>query len=130
MKEEINRHLTGPTPMRECSISCFTLYSILIKREGTNLFKNPAFFVTRFIQTVFIVIFAGGLCCNIGKRDLTDQINWHAITGFFFFLSINGLNNSLNPTSMIFPLERNVFLKEKSSGLYGVVPYFLSRNIV
>jgi ABC-type multidrug transport system permease subunit len=31
---------------------------------------------------------------------------------------------------MFFPLERNVFLKEKNSCLYGVVPYFISRNIV
>jgi len=57
-------------------------------------------------------------------------MNWRAITGLFFFLCINGLNNSLNPTSMFFPLERNVFLKEKRSCLYGVLPYFIARNLV
>jgi ABC-type multidrug transport system ATPase subunit len=111
VQKDISLHTVGPTPKRDCSVSYLTIYSVLIKREGVNMFKNPVLLATRFIQTVFIVIFAGGICCNIGNSDLTNKINWQAITGLFFFLGINGLNNSLNPTAMFFPMERNVFLK-------------------
>ena len=32
--------------------------------------------------------------------------------------------------SLVFPSERDVFLKEEGSRFYGVLPYFISRNLV
>lgn len=66
----------------------------------------------------------------MGRRDLTDSINWHAFTGILFFLVIHGYNSAVIPTSVFFPLDRNVFLKEKRSQLYTIAPYFISKNLV
>lgn len=82
------------------------------------------------IQNIFISVYAGGLGYGMGRKDLTDIINWHAVTGLFFFLAINSYNIAVVPTSVFFPLDRNVFLKEKRSQLYTIAPYFISKNLV
>lgn len=64
----------------------------------------------RTIQTIFIGIYAGGLYCKF-SGDYKETFNWNALVGFFFFLSINMLMLSLAPVGLIFPTERNVFLK-------------------
>lgn len=83
----------------------------------------------RFIQTVFMGIYAGGLYCKF-TGDYTNKDNWAALIGFFFFMSINMLMMSLAPVQLVFPTERNVFLKEEGSKLYTVTAYFISRNII
>lgn len=83
----------------------------------------------RFIQTIFIGIYAGGLYCKF-SGDYTNTINWYALTGFFFFLSINAMMMSLAPVELVFPSERNVFLKEEGSKLYTTTAYFISRNVI
>jgi ABC-type multidrug transport system permease subunit len=84
---------------------------------------------SRLFQTIVLSIYVGGLFCKF-QSDYTNSINWHALTGFFFFLSINSVFISLTPVTLLFPQERNIFLKEESAKLYGVTPYFLSRNTV
>lgn len=83
----------------------------------------------RFFQTVFIGIYAGGLYYQFTGEYKSDT-NWRALTGFFFFLTINLLMLALAPVELVFPVERNVFVKEEGAKLYGTFSYFLSRNIV
>lgn len=65
----------------------------------------------RFVQTVFIGIYAGGLYAQF-TGDYKNRLNWNALVGFFFFLTINVLMFGLAPVQLIFPTERSVFLKE------------------
>lgn len=83
----------------------------------------------RFIQTIFMGIFTGGLYCRFSGNYIEAK-SWQAYTGYFFFLSINLMMMSLVPVELIFPTERPVFLKEEGAKLYGVTSYFLSRNII
>lgn len=84
---------------------------------------------SRIFQTIILTIYVSGLFCKLGA-DLTDTISWRAATGFFFFLTVNSVFISMTPVTLVFPLERTVFLKEESAKLYGVTSYFLSRNTV
>lgn len=52
------------------------------------------------------------------------------MVGYFFFLAISNMMASLSPVTLVFPAEKEVFLKEENSRLYSVLPYFLSRNII
>lgn len=47
-----------------------------------------------------------------------------------FFLSTSCFMSAMSPVILTFPLEKAVFLKEQSSKLYSVFPYFISRNII
>lgn len=45
-------------------------------------------------------------------------------------MAINLLFMSLVPVQLVFPAERQVFLKEEGAKLYSVTPYFISRNLI
>lgn len=83
----------------------------------------------RVVQTIFIAIYVGGLYCKF-SGEYVSLLNWRALVGFFFFLSINMLMFALAPVELVFPSERSVFLKEESAKLYTTSAYFLSRNII
>lgn len=85
---------------------------------------------SRIVQVIFVSIYTGGLYFNAGRKDYMDVINWNAITGYLFFISMDLFMQSLMPTTLTFPLERLVFLKEENSKMYTLVPYFISRNII
>lgn len=46
------------------------------------------------------------------------------------FLCINTMFNNAFNTLLVFIMERAVFLREQSNKLYGVFPYFISKNVV
>jgi hypothetical protein len=50
----------------------------------------------RFVQTVFISIYVSWLYYQF-SGDYTNNLNWRALTGFFFFMSINFLTLALSP---------------------------------
>lgn len=50
----------------------------------------------RIVQTIFMGIYTGGLYCKF-SADYKNNINWQALEGFFFFLSINMLMMALVP---------------------------------
>ncbi len=85
---------------------------------------------SRLFQAVFLGIYTGGLYFNAGKQDYTDPIGWSTMVGYFFFIAISYMMGSLSPVTLVFPTEKEVFLKQENARLYSVLPYFLSRNIV
>ena len=86
-------------------------FCTLVDRDIKNTFRNPMLIKLRFIQTVFISIYAGGLYAQF-TGDYKEKLNWQALTGFFFFTTINVLMFGLAPVQLIFPSERDIFLKE------------------
>lgn len=68
-------------------------------------------FQSRLIQSIILGLYCGGVYFGIGNNDYTQKINWYAIAGFFFFISIASMMESLAPVSLVFPVERAVFLK-------------------
>jgi hypothetical protein len=50
--------------------------------------------------------------------------------GFFFFFAVNTFMAGVFQSIITFPIERGVFLREHSSKLYNVLPYYLAKNIV
>jgi hypothetical protein len=88
-----------------------TTYRTLVSRDFKNVLRNPLLIKSRFIQTIFISIYAAGVYCKF-SGDYTNQISWYKYTGFFFFLSISMMMIALAPVTLVFPTERSVFLKE------------------
>jgi len=87
------------------------MFCSLVKRDFINIIRNPMLFKSRFIQSIFLGLFMGGVYFNAGRKDYITQTNWVAIIGFFFFSAIGSLMSALAPMSLVFPTERAVFLK-------------------
>ena len=83
----------------------------------------------RIVTTVFISIFTSGVFYRF-NGDFSYGTNWFSLTGFMFFMAISTMMSALAPITMVFPAERDVFLKESGSKLYSTFSYFLSRNVV
>jgi ABC-type multidrug transport system permease subunit len=128
--KEINDSNSKEIVLRESTVSITTTFGELLRRDVINIFRNPMIFKSRVFQSIFLAVYIGGLYFNAGKQDYTDTIAWQTIVGYFFFQAIGNMMASLTPVSLIFPQEREVFLKEENSRLYGVAPYFISRNLV
>ena len=64
--------------------------------------------------------------------DLSDDFNDPKALfnrlGAFFFLAVNLFISYFTNVLITFPAERATFSKEYNSGLYGVTPYFFSKN--
>lgn len=66
---------------------------------------------SRLFQTIVLYIYVSGLYCKFNE-DYTAKINWNSITGFCFFLALNGVFIAMVPVTLVFPKDRDVFLKE------------------
>lgn len=83
-----------------------------MSRDFKNILRNPMLFKSRIIQSVILGLYVGGVYFGAGERDYLVKTNWYAIIGFFFFMCIASLMFELGPTTLVFPVERAVFLKE------------------
>lgn len=110
-------------------MSLATAYSALLYRDFINIVRNPLLVKARFFQTIFMAVYAGGLFFGVG-RNFLSQAGWLGLMGFSFFLGANSLMIAMGPVAIVFPAERNVFLKEYGAKMYGVGAYYLSRNLI
>ena len=99
-------------------------------RDFKNVVRNPLMARSRFFQTTILYIYAGGMYYHISDGSYNDPKTFLSLTGFFFFLSLNSMMIALIPVTIVFPKEREIFLKEEGSKLYTTTAYFLSRNII
>jgi hypothetical protein len=86
-------------------VSLITSYSTLVTRDFKSVIRNPLMVKSRFFQTTILYIYIGGLFYHI-SGNYTNPTDWHAITGFLFFISLNTFMISLVPITLVFPTER------------------------
>ena len=56
--------------------------------------------------------------------------NWQSLTGYLYFMAVCFMFIEMTPVSVVFPLERPIFLKEESFKLYSTLSYFASRSLI
>jgi ATP-binding cassette, subfamily G (WHITE), eye pigment precursor transporter len=130
VEEEINGTSSALPAKREVEVPNCTIFTTLMRRDFLNILRNPMLFKSRLFQYVFLGVYIGGLFFSAGRQDYNSALHWSAITGFLFENNILNMMSSLTPISVVFPLERAVFLKEENARYYSVLPYFLSRNVI
>lgn len=101
-------------------------FAALSKRQFLNMMRNPLVLKMRIIM-VFIFSF---IACSIFWNLSYDPKGLQNRAGFLFFFTINNFMTIIFGTVLSFPLERAVFLREHANKLYGVLPYFLSKNLI
>jgi hypothetical protein len=85
----------------------------LIKRDITNIKRNPLILRVRLIQTIILAIITGGIFWDLSKDYSQKGLSkgFYSTNGACFFISIAIFMTSLNPIILTFPFERAVFLK-------------------
>lgn len=108
------------------SVGIMSQFGLLAQRSLMKLGRDPLALRIRFVMVIIFSIIACSIFYDM-KNDVTGILNK---SGFFFFFTVNNFMTTLFDAVLTFPLERGVFIREYSSKLYGVVPYYLSKNLV
>ena len=81
----------------------FYALKILLKRDLVNIIRNPIVMQSRIFQVIFISIYTGGLYFNAGRGNYADTIQWSAIAGYLFFVSMDLFMQAMMPVVISFP---------------------------
>ncbi len=127
----------GLTSMKFDKAVSFTSESSFLKqvaylahREAVNTVRDTASLAGRYGVTIFLSILFGLIFLNVGGRDNADNTNFNSHFGAITMVMISGMFGSAQPVMLSFPFERPMFLREYSTGTYGVVAYFLSKLLI
>lgn len=101
-------------------------FGLLSKRQILNLIRNPMTLRARLFMVLVFVFISGSIFFRM-SNDVTGIYNK---AGFFFFFTVNNFMSIIFAAVLAFPAERGVFLREYSAKLYGVLPYYMSKNVV
>jgi len=118
----------SPTPKKKHAddqVPGLTTLYYLTKRATLNLKRDTGTLGSQAFSTILFALMM--LAVFYGKSDTKADVSDK--NGLFLFITINSFMSTVQGTLMSFPQERDVFLKENSSRLYGVVPYFLAKNL-
>lgn len=119
----------------------------LAKRAFVNFGRNPILFQGRIFQTLFFCFLLGSIFFRLddtfAKHNADGSVqtdsNGNPVVdytvvmnrnGALFMITMSQFMFSLMGTLLTFPPERAVFLKEASSNLYHIVPYYFSKMLV
>lgn len=101
---------------------------MLIIRYILNIKRNSILGIMRFIEILSFIITIAPLFYNISKIE--PKLNEEVTRGFLYTLSINCFwMSSLNCAELFF-YDSILFIKEYRSGLYHLLSYYISKNIV
>ena len=98
-------------------------YKTLSKRAFINTLRNPMLLAIKLAQFIVNGLLIDILFHNLGHNTSAVQSR----EGVLFFSTIVFIMFGSLANNMSFPSERPIFLKDYKDGLYGVIPYFLSK---
>jgi len=108
------------------SASLLLQMSVLFNRAKNNAIRNRLILRAKVGQSIFM-----GLLVGLIYRDLKhNQKSIQDRTGALFFISVNVTMSAMMTVITAFGVERIVFERERSIGMYSTFAYFLSKIIV
>ncbi|KAK4535738.1 hypothetical protein CDCA_CDCA06G1763 [Cyanidium caldarium] len=96
------------------------LFARAFKLVTRERFSN----IARLAQTLIFSVLLGLIWLNTGR----NSGDTHAIAGVLFFLLINQSFGTVFGVVFLFPLERGIVLRERTSKAYRVSAYFLGKS--
>ncbi|GMI21589.1 hypothetical protein TrCOL_g7401 [Triparma columacea] len=102
----------------------------LLIRETKNLIRDKPALIGRYGATIFLNILFGIIFLDAGRGDDADQVSINNHYGALTLVTISTMFGSAQPALLTFPSERPLFLREYSTGTYGLYPYVISKVAV
>ncbi|KAJ3067738.1 hypothetical protein HDU98_009057 [Podochytrium sp. JEL0797] len=106
----------------EVKVGFMTQLVVLMVRSGKNLVRTPSLLLAHLVMAVIMGLFIGGAYFLSGVTLLGVQNRMGSV---LFILSLIGFS-SLSAIGS-FSKEKNLFMRERSNGMYGPFPYFVSK---
>lgn len=99
-------------------------------REWLNTKRDVAALGGRFGVTIFLNVIFGLIFLGAGQQDDSDPNNFTAHFGGLTMLTIASMFGTAQPVMLSFPFERPTFLREYSTGSYGIYAYILCKTMM
>lgn len=101
----------------------------LLNREFQNFRRNLHPLRTRTAMTLIVSLLCGLLFFQAAQESFSNYVNLQTAFGALLLALMANMFSTVLPALVAFPEERPVFLREYSTGCYGVPAYFLSRLV-
>lgn len=105
--------------------SWFRELMVLTHRNAMLVFKDPTIVLASFGQNLVLLIIIGFAFFRLKL----DQGGALARIGALFIIPVNASFAVLFPILAIFPLQRNIMLRERSAGTYRISSFYLSKIV-
>lgn len=103
-------------------------FAHLFVRAGRQKLRYKTPLLLGLATTIFFALLVGFLYYQTGTNLSQAAIQDKA--GFFFFIVLNQYMTGLFSVLMVFPSEKAIIVRERSSKTYALLPYYLSKVIV
>jgi len=100
-------------------------FVMLFIRELNMKSRNPLEYKIPAFQAVFLGLIIGLLYLNIENTSRGVQ----DVNGGLFFITINVAFTSAFSVGAVFPKELPIFIREHQSSMYGVLPYYMAKQL-
>jgi ABC-type multidrug transport system ATPase subunit/ABC-type multidrug transport system permease subunit len=124
---EISKNAESTIQTKVEQTSFLTQFKILSKRAFLGFVRQPFTFKIRLFQTVFISIIVIMLFWRMDDPDPKNYATIQARLACLFFITVNLFFMYVQTVITVFPVERELFSKEYNSGIYNIIPYYLSK---
>ncbi|KAI9339608.1 hypothetical protein BDR26DRAFT_918973 [Obelidium mucronatum] len=105
-------------------VGFLTQLSELVRRSFRHLIRTPSLFLGHIAISVVMGVFVGGVYFHSDSSISGVQ---NRLGSLFFILSLVGFS-SLSAIGSL-AQERNLFIRERSNGVYGSMPYYISKLV-
>lgn len=126
----------------------FDHINLLFKRTVLSIIRDPMLTMIRFFSHITVAIFIGLLygskigsasgCPPIYTEDNLNSVQKHLYDDIIasgenvanlFFATMFVMYGAMLPTVLTFPMELNVFLKERRNGWYNSKTYYIAKTL-
>lgn len=104
--------------------------SWLCYRQWLDIQRDIAALIGRFGITIFLNVLFGIIFFNAGSKDDSDPNNFNSHFGALTMMTISAMFGTAQPILLSFPFERPTFLREYSTGSYGIYAYILCKTVM
>lgn len=108
----------------EYSTNMISQFFVLLIRSFLNVLFDVRLSLVKLFQTVSLALIVGFiyLGTNYGQKGIQDR------TGVLFYLLMQQTMQGMMAPLMVFQQEKKVFLRERGSKTYQVLPYYLAKT--
>ncbi|KAL3840932.1 hypothetical protein ACJIZ3_025523 [Penstemon smallii] len=91
-------------------------------KQYWSYWRNPSYTAVRFVSTTFIAFVFGSIFWNLGSKRSNQQDIFNSFGSMYSAVLFLGIQNAVLVQPVV-AVERTVFYRERSAGMYSAMPY-------
>ncbi|XP_047320053.1 pleiotropic drug resistance protein 1-like [Impatiens glandulifera] len=111
------------------SQSFVTQFKACLWKQHLSYWRNPTYTAIRIIFTTVVALIFSTIFWNLGSKTDTKQDLVNAMGAMYCTIMLIGVSNA-TAVQPIVSIERTVFYREKSAGMFSALPYAFAQVII